>query len=219
MNIRIGVVEYGAGNIHSVVKAIHFLEGKTEKATTPESLDHCSALIIPGVGAFREGMAGLERNGLADAIRMFVSSGRQILGICLGMQLQFSESEEFGARKGLGLIPGKVVKIPKAVQETKYNYRIPRIGWSNLKRPKGIDWQGTVLEGVEEGDEFYFAHSFVASPDYPTDILAVSTYGGNELTSAVTHNNIHGCQFHPEKSRGTGLRIIQNFMQMVCKKL
>jgi len=215
MSLTIAVAGYGAGNIHSVFTAVNFLGESAELVQEAGALRDKDALIIPGVGAFGEGMQGLRDNGLVEGAREFAASGRPVLGICLGMQLLFDESEEFGRHEGLGLISGKVVHIPPAAKATGYNYRIPHMGWSDLQRPGGGRWEpGSLLHGVEPGSEVYFVHSYMAVPDDPAHILAYTTYGGNELTAVVGRDNVMGCQFHPEKSRHVGLGILKNFLAM-----
>ena len=175
------------------------------------------ALVLPGVGAFRDGMAGLERLGLVEGIRQKAVEGTPLLGICLGMQMLFDESEEFGTCPGLGLIPGRVVKIPAEDVQGKPQ-KVPHISWDPLFPAGGHpDFAGTVLEKVTPGQECYFIHSYEAKPAKEADRLADTRYGGRGVCAVAAHGSVVGCQFHPEKSGPVGLSIISQFIN-ICQK-
>ena len=170
-------------------------------------------LVLPGVGAFQDGMAGLEKLGLVEPIRQKAAAGTPLLGICLGMQMLFDESEEFGLHKGLGLIPGRVVKIPDTDADGKPQ-RVPHISWNPLYPGGGrADFAGTALANVTPGEECYFIHSYEAKPADDADRLADTVYGGRKICAAAIHGNVLGCQFHPEKSGPVGLKIIEEFLK------
>jgi glutamine amidotransferase len=170
-------------------------------------------LVLPGVGAFAHGMNSLENYGLADAIKEYVASDKLFMGICLGMQMLFEGSEEFGETVGLGLIPGRVVKLQT---KDSQNEKLPHVSWNELNS-RNIQWSGTILDNIAEGSDMYFVHSYVAKPDDSCNILSTTEYSGRNFCSSVKKDNIYGCQFHPEKSGKTGLKIIKNFIRM-CEK-
>lgn len=203
------VVDYGLGNLYSIERAIRYIGSNTVIADHPESIVKAGCLILPGVGAFGEGMKNIERKGLKEPILSFVASGRPFLGICLGMQLLMDISEELGLHQGLGLIKGDVVRF------LNLKYKIPHVGWNNLRRvDSGMGWNNTILDGIDNKDSVYFVHSYIAVPDDKRHSLAVTTYGGYSFCSVVNKGNIYGCQFHPEKSGVVGLKILRNFLTL-----
>lgn len=202
------------GNLLSVRRALEHVGAEVELCSDPEKLVMASKIILPGVGAFADAMTELRRLGLDMALRSASNQGIPILGICLGMQLLFESSEEFGHTSGLGLIPGHVVGIPR-LSEKGVERKIPHIGWNELVLSGGRQsWRGTVLETVDEGFSVYFVHSFMAVPDHPADCLANCLYEGQVVTAAVEHGNVLGCQFHPEKSGQIGLTVIRKFISL-----
>src|SRR3989344_130033 len=203
--IKISVVDYGVGNLHSLVKIFEKFGQSVVITEESNEILNSDALVLPGVGAFRAGMEGLKIRGLIPAIRKFADSGKPILGICLGAQLLLSEGYEFGKFKGLNIIPGKVVKF------LKIKDKIPHIGWNDIYENKS-KWKNTVLESVPENSDVYFVHSYILKPDKKDNILALAKYGGHEFCAAIKNNNIYGCQLHPEKSGKVGLKIIKNFI-------
>lgn len=214
MVLQIGVIDYHAGNIHSVVKALRHIGALAKIVCSPGDIQGVSGLIIPGVGAFGAGMKELVRSGLADSIQEFAGTGRPILGICLGMQLLFSESEELGKNKGLGLIPGRVVEVPKQFLDG-FRYKIPHIAWEPICMSERNGNKG-ILAGIDEGEEVYFVHSFMAIPDSREQLVAYVNYGACQIAAIVRKGSIYGCQFHPEKSRNTGSKILRNFLEIVA---
>lgn len=209
---KITVIDYGLSNLLSVQLAFRHFGALVRVTDKAEDILAAGALVLPGVGAFRDGMAGLDRLGLIEPIRQKAAEGTPLLGICLGMQMLFDESEEFGRYQGLGLIPGRVVRIPDLDSDGKPQ-RVPHISWNPLLPAGGrTDFAGTALAGVVPGQECYFIHSYEAKPAQVGDCLAVTRYGGREVCAAASHGSVLGCQFHPEKSGPVGLRIIKEFL-------
>jgi glutamine amidotransferase len=204
---KVVVVDYGIGNLHSVVKALRHEGGDVTISSDAGEITTAERLVLPGVGAFGDGMRELTERKLIEPLRAFVATGRPFLGICLGMQLLLDESEEFGRREGLGIIPGKVVAIPS----TK-GLKIPHIGWNEIAPPPGQTWEGSLLAEVPVGTSVYFVHSFAAVPEEQYR-LADALYGGFRVSAAIRKDNVTGCQFHPEKSGPVGLRVVNHFLR------
>lgn len=197
----IAIVDYGAGNLMSVRNSLDFLGYKNEIARTPEEIAQAAGVILPGVGAFPDAMDALHTSGLTDAV-VAAAKEKPFLGICLGMQMLFEESDEVRPCKGLGLLPGRITRIPTSC-------KLPQIGWNALEilRPNAL------TEGVQTGDYVYFVHSFMANPAAQDDLAAVADYGVR-VPAMVARQNLFGCQFHPEKSGQTGLRMLRNFAKL-----
>lgn len=219
MEPKIVIIDYDLGNLFSVEKACRYLHIAGGFSNNTKEILDSDGIILPGVGAFGDGMNGLKKYGLVEGIKDFALSGRPILGICLGMQFLMSYSEEFGVQEGLDLIKGGIKCLPKErLLKGDLRYKVPHIGWNGLYLPdRETVWEDTVLEGLNEGTEMYFVHSFSAVPDDRKNILAVTNYGGISIVAAVRRDNIYGCQFHPEKSREIGLRILKNFSEIVVR--
>ena len=208
----IGIVDYNMGNLASVINAFAKVGADAKLESDPSKLANYDKLILPGVGAFGDAMEHLKSNGMDDAIKAYANSGKPLLGICLGMQLLFESSEEFGANEGLGLIEGKVV----AFDESKFDHKlkVPHMGWNEMfTQPVGAIPCGCPLfEGLDDDFYLYFVHSFHAVCD---DKYAIGkTHYGYEFVSAVQNKNIYGIQPHPEKSHENGLKIIENFVNL-----
>lgn len=215
--MKITVIDYGLSNLRSVQNAFARCGAETLLTSSAADVRAAEALVLPGVGAFRDGMAGLERLGLVEIIRQKAVEGTPLLGICLGMQMLFDESEEFGTCPGLGLIPGRVVKIP-AEDVNGVPQKVPHISWDPLFPAGGHpDFAGTVLEKVTPGQECYFIHSYEAKPAKEADRLADTRYGGRGVCAVAAHGSVVGCQFHPEKSGPVGLSILSQFIN-ICQK-
>lgn len=212
------IIDYGVGNLLSVARACLHCGAEPMLTTSAEDILAAERIILPGVGAFAKGMEGLHKYGLVDAIKQYAGSGRPFLGICLGMQMMFDSSEEFGNHKGLGLIPGTVVAIPPTATDGT-PHKIPHIGWNSLVLPVSLStWDETILAGIAPYASVYFVHSFTAVPADQANRLADCLYNGRLISAAVRHGNLYGCQFHPEKSGEVGLAIIQNFIRLAAHR-
>ena len=213
MTSGVTVVDYGMGNLFSVERALEHCGAEVYMARTPKAVAQAERLLLPGVGAFADGMRELARLGLVEPIHEFAASGKPFLGICLGMQMLLDESNEFGTTTGLGLIPGRVIPVP-AVAADGHPQKIPHIGWNALVFPHGREnWNGTLLQDVEPGEAVYFVHSFMASPTNPGHRIADCLYGRMPVSAAIGRENVQGCQFHPEKSGEVGLRVLKSFLE------
>jgi imidazole glycerol-phosphate synthase subunit HisH len=214
----VSIIDYGIGNLLSVRRVFEDLGAQVELVDTPESVLNARCLVLPGVGAFADGMRGLHARGLVEPIRQYAAlaeaGGNPFLGICLGMQMMFDASEEFGAHAGLGLVPGRVVAIP-AQGIDGLPHKIPHIGWSSLVLPPAHrSWDETLFQGLPYGEEMYFVHSFTAVPARDVDRLADCHYHGLVISAAVGRGNLFGVQFHPEKSGPSGRHLIRNLMSI-----
>lgn len=202
----IGIVDYNMGNLASVINAFAKVGADATLESDPTKLSQYNKLILPGVGAFGDAMEHLQKNGMDEAVIAYANSGKPLPGICLGMQLLFESSEEFGAHRGLGLIPGKVV----AFDESKFDHplKVPHMGWNELFVQK----ETSLFTGLKKDFYLYFVHSYHAVCD---DRYAIGkTHYGYEFVSAVQNGNIYGIQPHPEKSHENGLQIIENFAKL-----
>lgn len=214
MSPSVTVVDYGLGNLLSVRRAFEHCGGTVSISNDPEILLKADRLVLPGVGAFADGMSGLSKKYLDRAILEFSICGRPILGICLGMQLLGSVSHEFGVHAGLNLIPGRVIAIPPTAEEGRLR-KIPFVGWTSLEiAPNATSWTNTVLSKIAQGDAVYAIHSYQFVPENFANRLAESNYDGLKICSAVVSNNISGLQFHPEKSGNVGLKILESFLTL-----
>ncbi|MCY0901985.1 MAG: imidazole glycerol phosphate synthase subunit HisH [Firmicutes bacterium] len=200
----IAIVDYGVGNLLSVQKALAKLDEASILVTNGDALadERVRGVIVPGVGAFGDAMVALRRQGLLKPLRTYARAGRPLLGICLGMQLLFSVSEEHGEHVGLGFVPGHVRRM-------RGEYKIPHVGWNQLD----FDHGHPLLQGVTSGAYVYFVHSYYVEPVDPSDVLATTSYHV-PFASMIAQGNIMGMQFHPEKSGETGLALLKNFASM-----
>ncbi len=202
----IGIVDYNMGNLASVINAFEIVGVDIAVESDPAKLKNYDKLILPGVGAFGDAMEHLKENGMDEAVKAYAKSGKPLLGICLGMQLLFESSEEFGSSQGLGLIEGKVVPFDESKFDTKL--KVPHMGWNELFKQDDTK----LFDGLDKEFYLYFVHSFHAVCD---DKYAIGkTYYGYEFVSAVNKDNIYGIQPHPEKSHENGLKIIENFVAL-----
>ncbi|MFC2042965.1 imidazole glycerol phosphate synthase subunit HisH [Chloroflexota bacterium] len=199
----IAIINYGLGNLHSVQKAAVYVGGTAVVTDDAQVILGADKVILPGVGAFADGMKGLESRGLAQVVREAVESGKPLLGICLGMQLLFEQSEEQGQHLGLGLLSGKVVLFQQP------SVKVPQIGWNQVEicKPSGL------LKGIQDGDYLYFNHGYYCIPEDARDVLTMTDFGVR-FASSVERELIFGVQFHPEKSQNTGLQILKNFVEL-----
>lgn len=212
--MKIVLVNYGLGNIRSIINAFKYLNVQLVLSTNEDELLSAEGIILPGVGAFENGISRLRKLGLDRILTQCVEKKIPLLGICLGMQLLMDKSEEFGEHTGLGFIPGKVIKFDFHGNLRK---KLPHIRWSTLKSEKRT-WNNTILENLSEHSEMYFVHSYYVQPKDPENILSVTDYEGNKFCSSVQKDLIYGCQFHPEKSGETGQIILRNFIN-ICKNV
>lgn len=201
------IVDYGMGNLFSVKNALHYVGVEAVITADSQAIVDADAVILPGVGAFGEAMDRLNRLQLVDVLREVAGSGKQLVGICLGLQLLMSESEEFGIHAGLDIIPGRVIGFNQH-PERQDTMKVPQICWSEVFPAKA--WTSTMIEGVSHPTYMYFANSFYVVPNNPEVALTKSNYYGIEYCSAVQHDNVTAFQFHPEKSGADGLRIYKN---------
>ncbi len=208
-NPKIAIIDYGLSNLYSISKALGRFTDNVFITDELNGLDLADAMVLPGVGAFEEGMKGLKTRGLADGIKNFADSGKPILGICLGAQLLLSKGHEFGVFDGLDIIKGEVVRFPD-IKDAK----IPHIGWNEIYPQKKDRWNKTLFDFPGEKANMYFVHSYILKPHGKENIFAMSNYGGFEFCSVASKGNIYGCQFHPEKSGEAGLEIIKNFVNL-----
>jgi glutamine amidotransferase len=211
MTPLVTVVDYGMGNLFSVARAVEHCGARVALAETPEALRDAERVILPGVGAFPDGLGELKRRGLDEALRAYAAGGRPLLGICLGMQMLLDASEDFGAHAGLGVIRGNVTPIP-ATSADGAAHKIPHIGWNRLMPASSASWERTLLEGIPSGESAYFVHSFAAFPADPKHRLADCDYDGRAIPAVIRKENVTGCQFHPEKSASAGLKMLANFI-------
>ena len=227
--MKITVINYGLSNLLSVRRGFEHFGAEVSVTSDPAEVLAATALVLPGVGAFQDGMDGLDRLGLTGPIRRQAAAGVPLLGICLGMQMLFDESDEFGLHAGLGLIPGRVEKIP-GQDAAGAAQRVPNIGWCPLY-PAGADaegtagfagapesFAGTALAPVAPGAECYFVHSFEGKPLDPADRLADTVYGGRRICAAARRGSVLGTQFHPEKSGPVGLSILEEYLRLCASR-
>lgn len=213
MSKKVTVIDYGIGNLFSIANALHHCGAQMEFSGEPGRVLAAERLVLPGVGAFKDGVQGLRERGLIEAIREYAARERPFLGICLGMQMMLDESEEFGVHEGLGLVPGKV----RAIEPTDARgnpHKIPHIGWSPLEPVDGKAWDGTIMAGVPLGTTAYFVHSFTPVPAGEEFRLADTHYDGRRLSAVIARGHVYGTQFHPEKSGAQGLRMLENFLAL-----
>ena len=199
----IAIINYGLGNLHSVKKAVEFVGGKALVTDDANLILQAEKIILPGVGAFQDGMDGLRSRNLVPPIIEAANAGKLILGICLGMQLLFEESEEQGHHTGLGLIEGKVKYFNQP------DIKVPQIGWNQLQLEQKETF---LLQGIADGDYVYFNHGYYCEPLNPSYVIASTDYG-TRFAASVQKNNLNGVQFHPEKSQTIGLQILKNFVE------
>ncbi len=204
----IAIIDYGAGNLRSVEKALRYLGCEPLVTRDPETLLSAQAAILPGVGAFGDAMASLRSRGLEEPIGKFIAAGKPFLGICLGLQILFESSEEAPGVKGLGLLPGKILRIPAAP-----GLKIPHIGWNSLK----LERRDGLFSGIPENPYVYFVHSYYLRAQEEAQVTAVTEYGAH-IHAAVQKENLFACQFHPEKSGRVGLRMLENFVVMAGER-
>ncbi|RAV09049.1 imidazole glycerol phosphate synthase subunit HisH [Paenibacillus contaminans] len=197
----IAIIDYGMGNLHSVSKAVERLGVEAKVTSDEREIMSSEGAILPGVGAFGDAMDNLRQTGLHDAVLHYAATGKPLLGICLGMQLLFTESEEHGSHKGLNLLPGSVVRF-------RGDYKVPHMGWNRLEFR-----QASPLFAEAEQGHVYFVHSYHVKPERASDLLATTDYH-QQVTAIVGRGNVFGMQFHPEKSGALGIKLLGNFLRI-----
>jgi len=213
------VVDYRLGNLFNVVRACESVGLPSRITSLPADVAGADAVILPGVGAFGDAMEFLRDSGMADALRSFAASGRPLLAICLGMQLLMTESYEFGRHQGLGVVGGSVIRL-----NSPAGLKVPQVGWNRIAKlatangqangqSNSQSWDGTLLQGLRDGEYMYFVHSYYVVPDDSGVVLTTTRYGETEFCSTLRAGNILGCQFHPERSGPRGLRIYQQLAE------
>ena len=200
----IAIIDYDAGNIKCVEKALQSLGQEVVVTRDHDVLLNADKVILPGVGAFGDAMERLNEYGLTDTIKKIVNKNTPFLGICLGLQLLFESSEEAPGVKGLSVLPGKIVRFPSDI-----GLKIPQIGWNELKQPN----KGRLFKGIDDGEFVYFVHSYYLIADDLKDVVATTEYGVT-VHASVERGNVFACQFHPEKSSDVGLKILKNFIDL-----
>jgi glutamine amidotransferase len=217
----IAIIDYGMGNLRSVQAGLEYVGQKPFITDDPKKVADAPAVVLPGVGAFGDAIERLDKTGLGDAFREAVDSGKPCLGICLGLQLLFSESEEGGMYRGLDIIPGKVVRFPNQLMGMKSPYpfaqalskslKVPHMGWNqiDIKKP-----DAPIFQGILDGSYVYFVHSYYVQPEDESVIAATTDYG-IDFTSIIARDNLFATQFHPEKSQKVGLQMLRNFGSLI----
>lgn len=200
---KVTIVDYGIGNIRNVQRAFEYCGADVTLSSDPQLIQKAERVVVPGVGSFASCMEALTSHHCDEAIQTFITTKRPFLGICVGMQMLLEESLEFNPTKGLGLIPGKVIEIPRSAER-----KVPFIGWTSID----VKQASPLLKNITAKERFYFVHSFYAQLHRPEHLLASYHYHGLDVTAATSQDHIFGLQFHPEKSGPAGLKVIKNFL-------
>jgi glutamine amidotransferase len=202
---RVAILDYGMGNLRSVEKALEHVGAVPERTADHERVRAADAIVLPGVGAFPKAMEAVRAQGFDELLRERIGAGVPVIGLCLGMQLLFDSSTELGGATGLGILPGEVRELDSG------GLKVPQIGWNP------VEWRGQspLIEGLPEPTPMYHVHSFAARPERAEDVLGTADYG-SEFVTAVSHGNVYGVQFHPEKSGPHGLKLLANFASLVA---
>lgn len=205
----IAIIDYGMGNLRSVQKGFEKIGSEAIITNDPLIVLQAERIVLPGVGAFRDCMHNLEQGGFVEPIMKVIAEGRPFLGICVGMQLLFTDSVEFGLYSGLNVIPGHVLRFPDKMTVAGEKLKVPQMGWNQIS----IKRRAPVFEGVVDGSNVYFVHSYYAKPD-DNSVVATTTDYGFEFCSSAWKDNVVATQFHPEKSQAIGLQILKNFAEL-----
>lgn len=208
MQKKVVIIDYNLGNLFSVKQACDTIGINSKISSDKSDIDEADALILPGVGAFIEAMHNLENLGIVDSIKNNVRDGKPIFGVCLGLQLLFSKSEEFGSGDGLNLISGTIRKFPATVNESQI--RVPQIAWNKIYAHEQ-GWKNTPLFDIPQNEFMYFVHSYYVDPEEESCVLTKTDYSGLEYCSGISQDNIFATQFHPEKSAEKGILIYKNW--------
>jgi imidazole glycerol-phosphate synthase subunit HisH len=212
---KVSILDIGLGNIRSVTKAFEMLADEASTISTSQEILAAEAIVLPGVGAFQDGMKKLNNQNLVEALKQYSHQDKPLFGICLGMQLLMSKSSEFGECAGLDIVKGECLpfKHPDKVKEP--GYKVPHVGWNQIVSPKKTPpyWDHTILEHIPDNTDFYFVHSYCVYPADKKYILAETTYGKQKFCSALKKGNIYGTQFHPEKSGKLGIKLVETWLE------
>lgn len=203
----INIIDYEMGNLRSVAKAFEKLGFAARVSSNPADIDSADKVVLPGVGAFRDCIDNLRQGGFVSPLLEHIDRGKPLLGICVGMQMLFDQSEEFGLHQGLSLIPGRVVRFPADMIEQGERLKVPHMGWNTIKTQKA----SPLFQGIADESYVYFVHSYYCAATNPDDVAASCVYGDVEFCASVWRDNIMATQFHPEKSQDLGIKIFQNF--------
>lgn len=206
----INIIDYEMGNLRSVEKAFEKLGYEARVSADPNDIKTADKVVLPGVGAFRDCINNLREGGFVEPLLAHVAAGKPLLGICVGMQMLFDESEEFGRHQGLGLVPGKVVRFPSGMEEGGERLKVPHMGWNNIR----IKQDSPLFAGIEDGSFVYFVHSYYCAAENQEEVAARCRYGDVEFCASIWRDNIMATQFHPEKSQDIGLNIFKNFGEL-----
>jgi glutamine amidotransferase len=207
---KIIIIDYQSGNLFSISQALTNVGLNVKISSEADDITKADAIVLPGVGAFGAAMLNLEKMELVEPIKEFVNSGKPFLGICLGLQLLFSSSDEFDSSRGLDIIKGNVRRFKNSDEAGKV-FKVPQIAWNTIHKTENSSWEGTPLYDIGEEKDMYFVHSFYVIPDDKKVILTETIYGGVKYASSILKKNIFACQFHPEKSAALGLKIYNNW--------
>ena len=200
------IIDYGSSNLLSISRAFEHIGAQVIIIQNAEDIQNANHLILPGVGAFPDGMQALQKSGFDQAIQFYVRTGKPLMGICLGMQLLLDIGTEIQACKGLGLIPGKVIELPR----NQPGFKVPNINWHQAK----VTQAHPLFEDISKAEMYYFVHSYYAQTDHANNAIALTDYGDIKFASAIAKDNVMGTQFHPEKSGEKGLQMLQNFLNI-----
>jgi glutamine amidotransferase len=211
--MSVSIIDYGMGNLRSVQKGFEKIGAQAKVINTPQQVADAEAIVLPGVGAFKNCLENLDSLKLITPIIRSIKSGKPFLGICLGLQILFTESEEFGSTSGLDIIKGKVIRFKTNTCDNTPHLKIPHMGWNSISIKK----EGPYLEGIENETYLYFVHSYYVKPENEK-VIATTTDYGVEFVSSILKDNIFACQFHPEKSQKAGLKILENFTAAAGQK-
>jgi glutamine amidotransferase len=206
----ITIIDYQMGNLRSVAKAFESLGFNARISADPRDIATTDKLVLPGVGAFRDCINNLRQAGFVDPMLEHIAVGKPLLGICVGMQMLFDESREFGIHQGLALVPGKVLRFPAGMSEAGERLKVPHMGWNNLDLKK----RSPLFTDVRNSSFVYFVHSYYCAAENPADIAATCRYGEIEFCASIWRDNLMATQFHPEKSQDVGLKIFKNFGEL-----
>ncbi len=212
MNKKIYIIDHGLGNLQSIIQVFSYLNIKIEVTCDPDKIIHGDGIILPGVGAFAEAINNMNKSGMSHAVINFIQSGKPFMGVCLGLQLLFSESEEFGIHKGLSIIDGKVKALK--LSEVK---KIPQVGWNQIIPPKE-DYtllNDTALNFIRDDNFMYFNHSYYVEPNSNQVVLTETCYNGKIYCSSIIKENVFAVQFHPEKSGNAGILIYKSWVELI----